>query len=386
MPRRAPGIRTRHLKDGTPRYEATAYDPKTKQKKSLGTFATVREARAAKAEFEATAGSGRSHEMTFEEWGDIWTMKRGLSASTIYHYEMALRPFLEDFGEMSISSLSPERASLWASRHSSAQVDVVRNFINRAIERGLADRNPFSGLGRKKSKGRADMLVPGDKEVALIAESAFAVFDGNHARQMRALVLLTAKTGLRKSEAIAVRWSSIVGDDLHIGAQVDRHGKLREPKKDSSRVVPIIPEVRALLDEIDRRDDDDDEFIFRGIRGQPLSQGTLHHNWDRMRLVAGFAELVFHALRHHFGTWAYRNLRDAQVVAELMGHKDGGQLVLALYSHLSQEAAVESFRRKALEQGGLSPLMQGGGIRAVQLNHADQLRLTEPQKEDGGAP
>jgi|GEM_PF-1694165 len=360
MPRLPPGIRVRVSKNGTARYEATAYDPATKSKKALGTFDTVQQARTAKSQFEASSGSTRRGEMTVSEWAELWMDRRRLAESTVSQYEHSLAGLVKYFGDRTLSSISPEFAASWASKQQPSHLDVISNFFERAVERGFVENNPFKGLGRKRGRGRADIEVLGSDDIEQLAQAAYLVFDPIYAAVMRALVIVTAKTGLRYGEVAALRWSAIRDGTLVVEAQLNKAGKEALPKGEHVRTVRLTPEALAALESFAPSPNHD--FIFYSITGLPLSRGTLYYNWARMRAATGFHKTVFHDLRHHFGTWVYRNFGDAQLVAGLMGHKDGGVLVLTLYSHLTSEAARQVVSQRIERDGDLAPIQRGGAL------------------------
>jgi len=360
MPRLPPGIRVRVSKNGTARYEATAYDPATKSKKALGTFDTVQQARTAKSQFEVSSGSTRRGEMTVSGWAGVWMTDRRLAESTISQYEHSLAAFVDYFGDRTLSSITPEAAAYWASKQQPAHLDVISNLFNCAVERGFVETNPFKGLGRKRGRGRADIEVLGSGDIEQLAQAAYLVFDPTYAAVMRALVDVTAKTGLRFGEVAALRWSAIREGTLVVDVQLNKSGKETLPKGEHIRTVRLAPEALAALESFAPSPNHD--YIFYSISGLPLTRGTLYSNWVRIRAAAGFYDTVFHELRHHFGTWMYRNFGDAQLVADQMGHKDGGLLVLTLYSHLTSEAARQVVSQRIERDGDLTPIQRGGAL------------------------
>ena len=360
MPRLPPGIRVRVSKNGTARYEATAYDPATKSKKALGTFDTVQQARKAKSQFEASSGSTRRGEMTVSGWAELWMSGRPLAESTISQYEHSLAGLVKYFDDRTLSSISPEFAASWAFKQQPSHLDVISNFFERAVERGFIEANPFKGLGRGRVRGRVDIEVLGSHDIEQLAQAAYLVFDPIYAPVMRALVIVTAKTGLRFGEVAALRWSAVRDGTLVVDVQLNKSGKETLPKGEHIRKVELTPEALAALESFAPSPHHD--YVFYSITGLPLSRGTLYSNWVRIRAAAGFYETVFHELRHHFGTWLFRNFGDAQLVASQMGHQDGGQLVLTLYAHLSSDAARQAVTQRIERDGDLTAIQRGGAL------------------------
>jgi integrase len=53
----------------------------------------------------------------------------------------------------------------------------------------------------------------------------------------------------------------------------------------------------------------------------------------------GFPHFTHHALRHFFATTAIESGGDISTVAKMLGHRDGGALLMKTYGHLRQEHA-----------------------------------------------
>jgi integrase/recombinase XerD len=133
------------------------------------------------------------------------------------------------------------------------------------------------------------------------------------------LLGLLASTGLRISEALALRIADLTGDGLQV----------RETKCHKSRVVPLHPSVRReLMRFLNRRRSAKCDRIFTGARGGPLL-------YERVKLVfhrllssigidrKGSPRPRLHCLRHAFAVRVLEG-SDAGAVAE-------HQLALATY-------------------------------------------------------
>lgn len=121
----------------------------------------------------------------------------------------------------------------------------------------------------------------------------------------RPLFELLACTGLRISEAIALRWSDLHLDPAGPHLQVIRavvKGVLGAPKsRHGRRLVPLSADLAGTLRSLRPDDVADDAFVFAGRDGGPSDPGALR----RRALVpaatrAGLSGVGFHTLRH---TW-----------------------------------------------------------------------------------
>lgn len=129
-----------------------------------------------------------------------------------------------------------------------------------------------------------------------------------------AVLLLLYGAGLRIGEALG-----LTGAVLPLGESLRVTGK-----RDRTRIVPLLPPVRAAIDEYVARVPwpmDRDAALFRGVRG-----GTLDGGIVRMRVRAARARLGLsdrttpHALRHSFATHLLGRGADLRALQELLGH------------------------------------------------------------------
>jgi integrase len=59
----------------------------------------------------------------------------------------------------------------------------------------------------------------------------------------------------------------------------------------------------------------------------------------------GLPHLTHHAFRHFFATTCLESGGDIPTIAKLLGHKDGGALLMKTYGHLRQEHAFAVMKR-----------------------------------------
>ncbi len=117
----------------------------------------------------------------------------------------------------------------------------------------------------------------------------------------------------------------------------------RQPKP---RVIPLHPEITALLIEIRKREELG-EFVFLNHRGTPWNRSSLSLRMQRSRERAGIPDdAKLYGLRHAFGTRAIVNGVDIKTLAELMGHES--TRTTEHYLHLAgQKAHLHAAMQKA---------------------------------------
>lgn len=134
-------------------------------------------------------------------------------------------------------------------------------------------------------------------------------------------------TGLRKEEASLLRVCHVDLNNwvLNLPAEIVK-GRTR------ARTVPILGEARALFARL-VKDAGEDGAVFKvGKRLRSLAAASKKAG---LPIV-----LTIHKLRHLFATTAYECTQDPQVVAQLLGHGDGGKLALDTYAHVRQPKVI----------------------------------------------
>ncbi|WP_164157701.1 tyrosine-type recombinase/integrase, partial [Sandarakinorhabdus rubra] len=129
-----------------------------------------------------------------------------------------------------------------------------------------------------------------------------------------AVLLLLYGAGLRIGEAL-----SFTGAALPLGETL-----LVTGKRNKTRVVPLLPQVRAAIDDYVRLC----PFpmaaaapLFRGLRGGALDPGAVRRAVQAARSALALpASATPHALRHSFATHLLARGADLRQLQELLGH------------------------------------------------------------------
>lgn len=186
-------------------------------------------------------------------------------------------------------------------------VNVLRRAWRDAITRGFVHNNPWS----KAPVPRIQETVVPWVEPTDLAKLCEEVNEFQ-----RPLVSLLAETGLRVGEAVALRREDV---DLRSKVLRVRRGKT----KAAARTIPLTPKALAIVDRLPERDD--------GLVFEPrATYATLNALKSACRRVK-IPELTLHQLRHVYASHLVQSGCPPTVVAALLGHADGGALVLRLY-------------------------------------------------------
>jgi integrase len=161
------------------------------------------------------------------------------------------------------------------------------------------------------------------------------------------LYALLAGTGLRWSEAAALRWRDIdlTRRRLVVNRRLARDGTEDAPKTGRSRrTVPIPTTVAHILREhylrAPRKANDD--LVFTNANGRPLSDSNLRQRVLKPALhAAGLPDVGHHAFRHSFVTNALAAGAPVGYVSRIVGHSSIS-VTMDRYGHLVMDVMDEA--------------------------------------------
>jgi integrase len=238
---------------------------------------------------------------------------------------------------------------------------VLSRALGQAVKWGMIPRNPVP-LVDPPGVQRPEMQ-PLDR---LQARTLLETLRGN---RLEALYTVALALGLRKREALGLKWSDV---DLTEGTIIVRRalyragGKLQltDVKTRKSRRTVALPLVatRALVVHRKRQDKEREtaanlwqkrDLVFTTAFGGPLEPRNVNRHFAGVLKAAGLPHQRFHDLRHACASLLLAQGLDLKVVQEVLGHSSI-TITADLYAHvlmgLKREAA--SGMDAALESGG----------------------------------
>jgi integrase len=208
-------------------------------------------------------------------------------------------------------------------------VGSLRLILEIAVEAGALYDNPARFIKRLRVLPKKLQLPSEDQFLALVAE-----IEGAGAwcsRDCANLVRFLAFGGFRKGEAETITWGDC---DFEKGEIVVRGDPETGTKNWSIRRVPMIPDMRQLLERLRAQRTDD------AATATVMQLGECQGAINRACKILGIARFTHHDLRHLFATRCIESCVDIPTVSRWLGHKDGGALAMKVYGHLRDQHSV----------------------------------------------
>jgi integrase len=284
-----------------------------------------------------------TRDMRFEELAALWleSVKPALKPKSYDRRRVAivgLTPFFKgtparSLGFSQIDEWRKKRGANVSARSHNIELESLRLLLRYACDRGLLLDNPADKFKRRKQP-KTIIELPTKEEFAQLVQhlrhAKRAVFTG-----AADMVEFLAYSGMRVGEAREVCFSDV---NFALGSLLITGGELGT-KNHQERVIPLFPNLKRLLTRIVEAHPDakPHERIFK----IDSPRGAMELACKR----AGLRSYSVHSLRHFFATNAIESGIHFKVIAEWLGHSDGGILVARTYGHLrNQHSALMAER------------------------------------------
>ena len=341
---------------------------KTKQS-SKRNFATVQEANEfcrAKEREREKAQTPIDDQITLTEYLDIWKERyvlTRLKPSTIDGYRNCIRIIQENLGQLRLCKLDhstinsfylnlqrPAPGNISAKPRALNSIRYVKRVLHKALEDAVLEKvireNPSRGV-KLSGKSKTIYQTLTKPEISLI----------RNAVQGTALYLpvsLSVSLGLRRAEALGLRWKDINFESGIISIRqtlvmTSAGPIIQTPKTQTSfRDITMPAQLKALLLEEKERQESNRSLLGKDYHendlvcckenGDAYSPNYITHRFSKVIDELSLTKVRFHDLRHTYATIALENNVPLKVVSSFLGHSNIA-VTANTYSHVTEPLA-----------------------------------------------
>ena len=296
-------------------------------------------------------------------------MKNSIEATTYASYSMVIKsrivPYFES-RKLTLKELTPkdiqdyyqyglnvEKVSANTVIHRHAN---IRKALQYALKLGLIDFNPADRVERPR-KGKFTAEIYNSQELD-------ALFSAVKGLRIELAVILGAFYGLRRGEAVGLRWDAIDFERKTITIkytvnQVTVNGKViiiekkRTKTKSSFRTLPLVEPFEKLLTKLKSEQENNRkvcgkdyctdylDFIYVDALGARIKPNYITQAFPKLLERQGLKRIRFHDLRHSNASLLYAHGVSLKEISEWMGHSDIAT-TSNIYTHLDYSTKVSS--------------------------------------------
>lgn len=233
---------------------------------------------------------------------------------------------------------------------------VIHSALKYAVKMDLIPYNPADKVERpKKQKYIADYYR---------LEELEQLFEATKDHPYSLLIQITAFYGLRRSEALGLRWDAIDFERntitiRHIVTNAKIDGKCeivcadRAKTKSSLRSLPLVANIREKLLALKEQQKENkricgncynreyDGYVFVDVMGNIFNPRNLSSNFSKLLEMKGLRHIRFHDLRHSCASLLLANDVPMKQIQEWLGHSDISTTA-NIYSHLDYKSKLTS--------------------------------------------
>jgi len=309
--------------------------------------------------------------VTVGDWGERW-LTVSLPASsrkptTQETYARLARRHITSgsLADVRLDALTPSKVEAWVSQlldqrsqATARQVHAILcMMLDGAVREGLVRRNVARSVSKPRVGAREASMFTSHQVGLLLAEA--------RGDRLSPLLSLIAYTGMRRGEALAIRWSDV---DLKAGAvrvtgtlaRVDGQLTRLDPKTaHGRRVVPLVPEAVEALREARLQQArerlaagpawTDSGYAFTTEVGTPVDpRNALRWFYgvrDRVNAAHGLdLDGSLHTFRHAAASVLLANGVPMPVVSEVLGHSSIS-ITVDMYGHMAPTVVAEAMSK-----------------------------------------
>ena len=229
---------------------------------------------------------------------------------------------------------------------------IVRKCLQHALQMNLILYNPADRVTLPK--------VEQFKGQAFTVAQAKHLLEISKGDVLEVPIFLALQFGLRRSEALGLKWDSVDFDNeiIHIRrtvvavkTRVEREGT---KNRSSMRSLPMLGESKNYLLKIKAKQEeekrlcgagyDDSGYVCRWADGKPYSPSIISHNFAKLVKRSELPVIRFHDLRHSAASILIALGCNVKEVSVFLGHNQVST-TLDIYAHLFNNSSVDLMQK-----------------------------------------
>ena len=233
---------------------------------------------------------------------------------------------------------------------------VIHSALKYAVKTDMLIQNVADKVDRPRKNGF--------QPVFLSADEMQKMFEALRGTKLELPVLVAAFYGLRRSEALGLKWDAIdfERDTITIkhivtNAKIDGKSEIvcadRAKTKSSLRSLPLVSNIREKLLALREQQKENrrvcgncyskkyDGYVFVDAMGNIFNPRSVTANFSKLLEQNGLRHIRFHDLRHSCASLLLANDVPLKQIQEWLGHSDIGTTA-NIYSHLDYKSKITS--------------------------------------------
>lgn len=304
------------------------------------------------------------HDPTFKEIAEMWEAehREQIEERTWKNYAPHFKNIVDRYGSRTIGELtaleisndiSQAKAQGWSATIVKSIRSIYRMIFDFAVVHGYAQYNPVTSIRLPKGLKSGKRVAPTSEQMKTICNNIDAPFG--------LFPFLLLCTGLRKSEALALKWEDVdlKEKEIRVTKSLDytsgSNPKYKPPKTEAgNRIVPIVDILVGPLEAAKKSSKSDLLFPSppsnRGGKGGGLMTDRGYEGaWQRYCEAVGFIEggkptLTAHNLRHGTATLMFELGVDEMTAQKILGHSRI-EITREIYTDLRKAQKVKSIKK-----------------------------------------
>ena len=272
----------------------------------------------------------------FKDWAEDWLQRSKSRVKDFTSLKIHLNNhIIPALGKKTLDTIGVADINRWQSKQLQTlepgtvkrQYNTLRACLNDALRSGHIDKNPCNGADKIKGIKARQRFLSAEEMLKLLAAAE------TEADWFADLLLWFLHSGMRKNEALELRWGDI--RELPNGSMI---AELTDTKSGMGRNVVCTATMREIIDRQKARKKSDDDRVW------PYASITIRRKWEKVRKAVSLDDVVMHDLRRTHATHAVAAGVDLRTLAGRIGHSDLTMLqkhYAALIGSAEEEAAVK---------------------------------------------